>query len=191
LVETTRHEVDWDAARGGLEAARTLNRLFGAAPHKPLVGVLAAGALPFHYRGASRDLLGLNDTAIAHATRRRSGFYGHAAFSVEPFFTAPPEILLVSPPVCVGAPVERTVRRFAFRVSLANLDHDPRFTERYRLVDFLSPAAGEPALCAFGRVDWLESGASGVAWRPATEPSPLVAPAAPADPASGPARIAP
>jgi hypothetical protein len=176
LVETTRFEVEWNAARGGIATARILNGLFGAAHPAPTVGVLAAGALPHHYRGPSRDLLGLNDVAIAHATRRRRGFYGHAAFSAEPFFDAPPEILTLSTSVCLGLPVERTVRRFALRAALANLDDDPRFHERYRLVDFLSPA-GSPELCAYGRTDWLASGASAVAWRPALEPPPVVAPA--------------
>ena len=178
LLTTTFHKVDFDAARGGYATGERLNRLFAAPRRPPTVGVLAAGALPLVYRGPSRDLLGLNDAAIAHASRTRHGLHGHAAFAASPFFAAPPEIVLVGPPVCTGRPVERTERRLAFRLVLADLDRDPRFRAAYRLVRLLDPASGEPVLCTFARADWLAAGAAGAGWDRAPEPPAPVPPPA-------------
>ncbi len=169
LLATARHQVDFDAARSGFETAARLNRMFAATARPPRVGVLAAGALPLAYRGPSRDLLGLNDAAMAHASRRRVGVHGHSAFNADAFFAAPPEIVLVGPPDCLGRPAERSERALAFRVALAHLDRDPRFRSRYRLVRLEGPGPEPASLCTYARRDWLAAGADGARWEPVAD----------------------
>ncbi len=172
LVTTTRHAVDFDTARDGLAAARRLDSVFPTDRPAPRAGVLGAGAFPWAWRGASRDLLGLNDVAIAHASGRRSGLHGHSAFETEAFFADPPELLLIGPGYCSGSRHERSVRNLAFRIGVADLDQDPRFAQGYLLVDWLDGAAkGSPSPCTYARRDWLEAGAGGARWRPADDGS--------------------
>ena len=161
LATTTGHGVDFATARAGLATAVELERLFPPPAAPPRAGVLAAGALPYAWRGPSRDLLGLNDVAMAHAARARRGLHGHAAFDRESFFAAPPELVFVGDRRCRGSTAERARRRLAFRVALDSLDRDPRFAERYLLVEW-SGADGGPGLCTFARRDWLAAGAGGV-----------------------------
>jgi arabinofuranosyltransferase len=82
-------------ARTGMEDAEKLNQLFEPLAQKPTVGVSAAGGFAWVYQGPTFDLLGLNHTAMAHATGSREGVKNHASFDV---YT----LLELKPPVFHG-----------------------------------------------------------------------------------------
>jgi hypothetical protein len=165
LEPTTYHGRDWLAARSGFELGERLERLFGAGSERPLVGVLAAGAAAYTYSGPSRDLLALNDPVMAHATRRRRGFHGHSAFSARGFFADPPVLFPLAALHCTGDPAERTARQHVLR-GMGGIDRDPRFVRAYRLVQIDAPATGEPTLCTYARIDWLEGAGRPWRWSP-------------------------
>ena len=179
LARTTRLEVEFTVARVWLGFGHELDRLFADAPRPPTAGVITAGALPFVYRGPSLDLMGLNDPAMAHASRRRVGVYGHAAFSPAVFFERPPDLVLVVPPRCATDPLDGSFSRFLFRNVLAGLHRDEVFRSRFRHVRLFDPTRNGIELCTFARVAWLDSGASGARWEELAEPlpTPLHAPA--------------
>ncbi len=155
LAVASHHRVDFETARRGFDEAARLNRLVAPLADKPVVGVLAAGAFPLAYAGASRDLLGLNDPAIAHASRRRRGLPGHSAFDAGAFFAAPPELVLAGASTCEESVAARLALRQAFRFALPGLDLDPRFTSAYRRVRLARAGDGAPGFCAWARRDWL------------------------------------
>jgi hypothetical protein len=165
LETTTDHERDYRAARKGFSVAHRLERLFGEAPAGPSLGVLAAGAAAYTYSGPSRDLLGLNDPAMAHASRRRRGLHGHSAFTADSLFAAPPDLLPIASETCVGLVAERAGRQFVFRALLRHVDRDPRFGSVYRLVELLDGERGAPVLCTYARREWLARSVHELAWR--------------------------
>lgn len=70
------------------------NRAFPS--FRPSVGVIVAGGFALEYRGATIDLMGLNNVAMAHATGPRTGMRNHAAFDPEVFLTLAPDVVLLS-----------------------------------------------------------------------------------------------
>jgi len=173
LEETTLHGSSFEAARGGFLVGGLLERLYGGAAAKPTVGVLAAGSLPLVYSGPTRDLLGLGDGPIAHASRERFGLVGHSAFRAEPLFAVPPEILLVGSHDCLGTQHENLLRSFAFRVLLRQVDRSAIFDETFELVRISDPADSAVSVCVFARRTWLAAGAGGRTWSPALQAAPL------------------
>jgi hypothetical protein len=76
------------------EIGNAFNQAFPSDP--PSVGVIVAGGFALQYRGATIDLMGLNNVAMAHATGPRYGMRNHAAFDPDVFFKLSPDIVLLS-----------------------------------------------------------------------------------------------
>lgn len=60
---------------------------------KPIVGVISAGGIAMTYQGEIYDLLGLNETAIAHDGGLRKGLKNHASLNIEMVAEKKPDIL--------------------------------------------------------------------------------------------------
>ena len=60
---------------------------------KPVVGVISAGGIAMTYQGEIYDLLGLNETAIAHDGGLRKGLKNHASLNIEMVAEKKPDIL--------------------------------------------------------------------------------------------------
>jgi len=88
--------------RAGQQIGAALNEIYPG-PQRPSIGVLIAGGVSYRYAGPSLDLLGLNDTRIAHATRRRRGTKNHAAFSPRIIFPLLPDLIIAAPQLCSSA----------------------------------------------------------------------------------------
>ncbi len=84
------HEIN--TALEGLAAGRAMNTLFGDDAFS--AGVIRAGAVAVAYEGPIIDLMGLNNTAMAHAPGDRKGLKNHAAFNAEVFFSQRPALVL-------------------------------------------------------------------------------------------------
>lgn len=86
-----RHE--WEIALQGREKATLLNTMFEG-NILPKQGVVAAGGLAYSYKGISIDLLGLNNTRMAHAKKHKNTQLpkNHASFDKATFYQLRPDI---------------------------------------------------------------------------------------------------
>jgi len=131
---------------------------FSSLPKLPSIGVGASGGIKYSYPGEIIDLLGLNNTIMAHNNGQRDGYKNHAAFEVETFYQLEPDIVL--PQV-----VEQTwkydeaenkklwTNNFIYR----GLFDEPRFLELYSYarVDKKTQFQNGKALVAWFKKDFL------------------------------------
>lgn len=106
-------------SKNGRLAGDNLNRLFSQANSKlPSVGVIAAGGIAVTYKGTIYDLMGLNNSFIAHFKgERKTGPKNHAAFQRDAFFQLPIDLLVL--PLAVEDPF--------VHLALKGLFYDERF----------------------------------------------------------------
>lgn len=116
---------EFGIATNGRRVGQELNRLLKGLPNWPSIGVIVAGGVAREYRGRIVDLMGLNNTFIAHFPGERKGIKNHAAFEKNAFWAIEPDILLVSPP-----PAGQSTS-FTSQV-LKGLLFDPRFVATWR-----------------------------------------------------------
>jgi hypothetical protein len=83
-------------AERGLETGNLLNHAFPGSS-KPTIGVVMAGGIAVTYGGYAVDLLGLNNTRIAHANQGLYGLKNHAAFHRPTFYALLPDLLFPRP----------------------------------------------------------------------------------------------
>ncbi len=72
-------------AKTGRYNGSVLSQIFNGLSKKPVLGVITAGGISRTYSGRIVDLMGLNDTTIAHYPGPRFGMKNHAAFAPELF----------------------------------------------------------------------------------------------------------
>lgn len=77
----------------GRRWGQILNQLFP--DDRPSVGVVTAGGFGLEYEGATIDLLGLNNAAMAHAPGERKGYKNHSSFSATVFFDQQPQLVIL------------------------------------------------------------------------------------------------
>ena len=78
----------------GRETGALLNQMFSDNDRQPTIGVITAGGIALTYQGEVYDLLGLNDTSIAHDGGQRKGLTNHASLNPELVLKESPEILM-------------------------------------------------------------------------------------------------
>ena len=92
----TRHGLvnfpEFDIATKGRFAAEKMNEAF-AAGNYPSIGSFATGGVGYSYKGQTIDLLGLNSTVMAHASRIKTGIRNHASFDKKAFWQLKPDVL--------------------------------------------------------------------------------------------------
>ncbi len=97
LIGKTRLSLDefayeFSIARNGRIVGELLNSWF-VNQKKPTVGVISAGGVAMSYQGEIYDLLGLNETTIAHDGGMRKGIKNHASLNIKLVTEKKPEIL--------------------------------------------------------------------------------------------------
>lgn len=91
-VYPTSHE--WKIAVDGRNSSYKLNAFFEDHTKLPSVGVWLAGGTAYSYKGVTIDLMGLNNSKMAHASGQRDrSLKGHAAFNTDVFFELSPDVL--------------------------------------------------------------------------------------------------
>jgi len=148
----SRHGLDHQAFAVGLQG-QAVGRALGNAfegETLPEVGLWMAGGAGYAYPGPVKDLLGLNWIAMGHSPGDRKGIRDHAAFNVDVFWSAPPQIMLPEPEaVITQIGCTRTVLGGALRGLLTTRAFEAAFRPiRIRSDDF-------PPIIAYGRADWL------------------------------------
>jgi hypothetical protein len=84
---------DFIVSREGRDVAEKANETFSVLPSYPSVGALATGGFAFVYKGPTIDLMGLNDTKMAHASSVKVGYRNHASFDKEVFYKEKPDMM--------------------------------------------------------------------------------------------------
>ncbi|MBE7171169.1 MAG: hypothetical protein INR73_11295 [Williamsia sp.] len=83
---------EFEVAVRGRTAGNQLNETFAACKRLPSIGAMATGGVGYTYNGNTIDLLGLNNTIMAHATGVKTGLRDHASFTWDGFWKLRPEI---------------------------------------------------------------------------------------------------
>jgi arabinofuranosyltransferase len=85
---------EWHIAVEGRSQSKKLNDFFKTNEKLPSQGVLVAGGTAFSYNGETIDLLGLNNTKMAHADRVKNKTLpkNHASFNPDVFFELSPDL---------------------------------------------------------------------------------------------------
>jgi hypothetical protein len=117
--------VEFTLVAGSISQGEKLKTLFSALPQLPSIGVVISGAIARIYPGRIVDLMGLNNSFIAHFKGDRKGMKNHAAFEKDAFFAVEPDVLLVSPPI-------PPKKRNRYSLWLKDVFSDPRFIENWR-----------------------------------------------------------
>jgi hypothetical protein len=138
-------EIEFGIAREQRETGERLRGMF--APEFPGVGAVAAGGLKVAYPGFVFDVIGLNDTEVAHGASTRVGVKNHAAFSAETFWRRPPEIF-----VPTTYPTAYAWTNFA----LAGFLSEPRFQRDYVFAQLLGGPSMKPVF-AWVRRDRIDA----------------------------------
>lgn len=125
----------------------------------PSIGVIASGGLGLEYAGISYDLLGLNNVAMAHESRDRSGVLkSHAAFDAKVFYRQAPQVVITSVYPCSKTrPPSSPIQDSFTGAVLKHIDREARFRASYAPVLLTSSrlAAKDVAHCVFIRRDYL------------------------------------
>jgi hypothetical protein len=86
-------EIEFSLAREGRDKGAFMYELFSELTDLPSVGVISSGGIKFAYPGNIVDLMGLNNTMMAHNHGDRTGTKNHAAFEISTFFILLPDVI--------------------------------------------------------------------------------------------------
>jgi hypothetical protein len=131
-----RHE--WAIAVYGRSNSERLNDFFKANKRLPSQGVLVAGGTAYGYNGETIDLLGLNNTKMAHADRIKDKSLpkNHASFNADVFFELSPDLFwyqhcgFINQDKLVPERIQVNKDDWSSKV-FKNIQLDKRFIERY------------------------------------------------------------
>jgi len=132
-----------------------LNGLFDLTP-KPSIGRITAGGNAFYYEGMTIDLLGLNNTLMAHADPLKVGVKNHASFDKNAFYKLRPDLVegeFVNPEHFV-LPENWSAYQFRFHL-LKGIFKDSAFLHLYQPVLISRPGAAT-AFFTYARVDYID-----------------------------------
>jgi hypothetical protein len=151
--------IEFDVAVYGRKNGAFIQELFSPLNKLPSLGVATSGGIKYSYAGEIMDLMGLNNTAMAHNHGNRVGIKNHAAFAINTFYQLRPDIVW---PVTV---VEdkwqysevKIKESWENSIGFKGLFDKPLFQELYTYAKVTSKANGEYALVAWFRKDFLKS----------------------------------
>jgi arabinofuranosyltransferase len=160
LANTSRVKYEFVIAEAGRQTGKDLTEIFtGTGDALPSVGIIASGGIGLSYAGFSYDLLGLNNVAMAHASRDRIGVpKNHGAFNAKTFYEQAPQVVIVSTYGCSSSrPPHYPIGDTFTGTVLRHIDQEPHFKQLYAPVLLTTPrlAARDVAYCEFMRRDYL------------------------------------
>jgi hypothetical protein len=112
--------------------------MFGDLDARPSIGTITVGGLKYSYDGDVIDLMGLNDTRMAHNGGDRIGVRSHAAFDKATFFELSPTMVVPLVQFSDGLAAmdaRNSPASAAVAVVLKGLLQDPKFRRRYQLAE--------------------------------------------------------
>ena len=85
--------IEFEVADYGRKNGALIQQLFSSLPELPSLGVVTSGGIKYSYEGDIVDLMGLNNTIMAHNHGDRKGIKNHAAFDIQTFYQLQPDIV--------------------------------------------------------------------------------------------------
>jgi hypothetical protein len=160
MWQTIRSEIqiEFTEADYGRKNGAYIERLFSTMPKLPSLGVVTSGGIKYSYPGEVVDLMGLNNTIMAHNHGDRRGIKNHAAFDIPTFYLLEPDIVW---PVTV---VEENWQYHEADIKnswensegLKGLFDQPRFLEMYDYASVSDKTEKGYALVAWFKKDLLK-----------------------------------
>lgn len=139
-----------DVGMQGRFVGATMTQVFD--PPRPELGLWMVGGASYTYEGPVKDLLGLNWIAMGMSEGDRKGPRDHAAFNVDVFWSAPPDVMIPEPEVLMrGIGCVRLVMGGVMRGLLTS----DRFLVEFEPVR-IARGDSEP-MVAYARSGWLSS----------------------------------
>jgi hypothetical protein len=149
---------EFNVARYERKNGAFIQGLFSELPVLPDIGVIASGGIKYSYEGEIIDLMGLNNTVMAHSDGDRTGHKNHAAFTVATFYELQPDIVwpkLVNQSKWQYA--EITLKEgWENKQGFKGLFDEPHFLELYTYAQVSSKPENKYALVAWFKKDFLK-----------------------------------
>ena len=136
---------EFKIAEGGRTLGDSLNIIFNEFNFAPTVGTVTAGGLARTYKGTIYDLMGLNNSQMAHDSIEREGFRNHAIFDKEIFLSWHVDVLLVSP------------ESWGMDVALKGLSSDEQFAHEYTYGCIVKNSLKSSEVCAYFRDEFISN----------------------------------
>jgi hypothetical protein len=157
-------KLEWDIAIAGRDASSRLNGLFSDSHKYPSQGVLGAGGRAFTYKGNTIDLLGLNNTKMAHAdkVKAKNLTKNHASFNVDVFFDLKPDLFwhnacrFVNTSEPISTEINFDTNWWISKV-FKNIHLDRRFKERYGFYRITNKKNYSQSLEIFATKEFVDS----------------------------------
>lgn len=125
---------EFEIAAAGRQQGHRINLLFDNVRPLPDIGTITVGGLKYAYHGHVIDLMGLNNTKMAHNGGDRVGPRSHAAFERRTFYELKPTIVL--PHVQYSLELRLAGQRVSFiDLALKGVLHEAGFRDIYRLAE--------------------------------------------------------
>jgi len=131
---------EFEIAAEGRQRGYDANAVFGALEPRPSIGTITVGGLKYAYSGDVTDLMGLNNTRMAHNGGNRIGIRSHAAFEKRTFYELNPTIVLPIVRYRSGL-FESSQKVWFVGVALKGLLDDTQFRETYQLAEIRKATA--------------------------------------------------
>ena len=126
-------DIEFNVADYGRKNGALIQKLFSSLPELPSLGVVTSGGIKYSYNGEIVDLMGLNNTLMAHNHGDRKGIKNHAAFDIPTFYELQPDI--VWPRTVIennwGYSESEIKESWENKEGLKGLFDQPRFLEMY------------------------------------------------------------
>jgi arabinofuranosyltransferase len=124
---------EFNIAELGRDRGRHAEILFAELQQRPSIAAITVGGLKYTYSGEVIDLMGLNNTRMAHNNGTRVGIRSHAAFEKHTFYQLNPRLVL--PLVQYSDLAVQATRIWFVDIALKGLIDDKPFRDKYRLAE--------------------------------------------------------
>ncbi len=141
------------------ENGRLLSAIFEN--HLPSIGYGSAGGIAYGYKGAVYDMMGLNNTQMAHADAVKEGPKGHESFNKNVFYDLLPDILMAQANNPTNVNLQAIENYYTDRNSWDNLIfkdifNDTMFKDKYQLAAVINLQYPEYCCVGYYRKDYLQ-----------------------------------
>lgn len=155
--------VEFKVADYGRKNGAFIQALFSPLEKLPSLGVVTSGGIKYSYTGEIIDLMGLNNTIMAHNPGDRKGIKNHAAFDIQTFYQLQPDIVW---PVTIDEGTwkysEAEIRKgWENTKGLKGLFDEPSFQESYTYAKVSAKSGKGYALVAWFKKNFLNDLAAG------------------------------
>lgn len=126
----------------------------------PNIGYGSAGGIAYGYKGNIIDMMGLNNTLMAHANTIKEGPKGHESFDKNTFYKLAPEILMAQTFKTNLINLQQANDYYTNpsmwdNIIFKNIFNDSSFKERYQLAEVINKYYPEYGCVGYFRKDYL------------------------------------